>query len=122
LTPVGLGDAGFRYVGQCARLDRLTCMYCRETTDAATAFITNLPITYYYAGLTQITDRSLALLAGMPALEQIDLYECQMVTDAGVAHLARLPRLRQVNLDGLPGVTLAGTQVFAPGVKVGYTT
>ena len=44
------------------------------------------------------------------------------VTDAGVAHLARLPRLREVNLDGLPGVTLAGTKVFAPGVKVGYTT
>ena len=122
LTPIGLGDEGFRHVGRCTRLERLTCMYCRDTTDAATAHIAALPITFYYAGLTQITDRSLDLLAGMPTLEQVDLYECQGVTDAGVAHLARLPRLREVNLDGLPGVTLAGTKVFAPGVKVGYTT
>ena len=44
---------------RCARLERLTCMYCRETTDAATEHIAGLRIKYYYAGLTQITDRSL---------------------------------------------------------------
>ena len=75
LTPIGLGDEGFRHVGRCRRLERLTCMYCRDTTDAATAHIAALPITFYYAGLTQITDRSLDLLAGMPTLEQVDLYE-----------------------------------------------
>ena len=122
LTPIDVRDEGFRHVGRCARLTRLTCMYCRDTTDMATSHITSLALTYYYAGLTRITDRSLELLAGMPTLEQVDLYECQHVTDAGVAHLARLPRLREVNLDSLPGVTPAGTAVFPATVKVGYTT
>jgi hypothetical protein len=122
LTPIDVGDEGFRHIGRCRRLTRLTCMYCRDTTDVATAYITDLPLTYYYAGLTRITDRSLELLAGMPTLEQVDLYECEHVTDAGIAHLARLPRLREANFDGLPGVTLAGTSVFPSRVKVRYTT
>lgn len=122
LTPIGLKDDGFRHVGRCAPLERLTCMYCRETTDLATEHIAGLGIRYYYAGLTQITDRSLAILGGMQTLEQVDLYECQHVTDAGLVPLAQLPRLREVHLDGLPGVTLAGTRVFPGRVYVAYTT
>lgn len=122
LTPIDVTDDGFRHVGRCERLTRLTCMYCRDTTDASTEHIQRLPITYYYAGLTQITDRSLEILGRMPTLEQIDLYECKRVTDAGVAALALLPRLREVHFDGLPGVTLYGTRVFPAQVRVGYTT
>ena len=77
-----------------------------------------LKIKYYYAGLTQITDRSLEILGSMESLEQIDLYECMKVTDAGLRFLARLPRLREVHLDSLPGVMLEGTKVFRPGVHV----
>ena len=97
-------------------------MYCRETTDAATAHIARLPLAYYYAGLTRITDASLEILGGMPSLEQVDLYECRGVTDRGLAFLAALPRLREVHLDGLPGVPLDGTRVFPARVRVGYTT
>jgi hypothetical protein len=122
LTPIGFTDAGFRHVGRCERLERLTCMYCRETGDAATAHIAGLRIRYYYAGLTQITDRSLEILGRMPSLEQVELYECKGVTDAGLPFLAASPALREVALDGLPGVTLAGTRVFGPGVRVRYST
>jgi hypothetical protein len=122
LTPVGVKDDGFRHVGKCERLTRLTCMYCRETTDAATEHIAGLNLTYYYAGLTLITDRSLEILGRMTSLEQIDLYECNHVTDAGLPYLAGLPRLREVHLDGLPGVTLEGTRVLPPRVRVKYTT
>jgi hypothetical protein len=122
LTPIDVQDDGFRHVGRCERLERLTCMYCRDTTDKATEYVAGLPITYYYAGLTKITDRSLEILSRMSSLEQVDLYECQHVTDAGLVHLAGLPTLRQVNLDGLPGVTLKGTRVFPPGVRVNYST
>ena len=59
-------------------------MYCRDTTDAATEHIAGLQLTYYYAGLTLITDRSLEILGGMPSLEQVELYECKGVTDAGL--------------------------------------
>jgi hypothetical protein len=97
-------------------------MYCRETTDAATEQIAQLQIKYYYAGLTQITDRSLEILGRMQSLEQIDLYECNGVTDSGLVHLAALPRLREVNLDSLPGVTLEGTRVFPVQVRVRYST
>jgi hypothetical protein len=122
LTPIDVKDKGFRHVGRCGRLERLTCMYCRETTDAATEQIAQLQIKYYYAGLTQITDRSLEILGRMRSLEQIDLYECNGVTDSGLVHLAALPRLREVNLDSLPGVTLEGTRVFPVQVRVRYST
>ena len=122
LTPIGIRDAGFRHIGRCERLRRLTCMYCRDTTDDATAHIAPLQLAYYYAGLTQITDRSLEILGGMSSLEQVDLYECSGVTDAGLVFLARLPRLREVGLDGSPGITLNGTKVFPSRVRVRYTT
>jgi hypothetical protein len=122
LTPIGVRDAGFRHIGRCERLERLTCMYCRETTDAATAHITDLKIRYYYAGLTLITDRSLELLGRIPSLEEIELYEVNGVTDAGLPFLAALPHLKSVALESLPGVTLAGTKVFGPQVRVRYST
>jgi hypothetical protein len=123
LTPIGVRDDGFRHIGRCERLTRLMCMYCRDTTDAATEQIAGLQhLTYYYAGLTLITDRSLEILGRMTSLEQIDLYECNHVTDAGLIFLAGLPRLREVNLDCLPGVTLEGTRVLPAHVRVKYTT
>jgi hypothetical protein len=122
ITPIDFQDDGFRHVGRCRQLERLTCMYCRETGDAATGHIEGLRIKYYYAGLTQITDRSLEILGRMPSLEQVDLYECQHVTDAGLPFLAALPRLQEVHLDGLPRVTHAGTQVFPDRVRVYYST
>jgi hypothetical protein len=123
LTPIVFQDEGFRHIGLCENLERLTCMYCRDTGDAATGRIAGLKkLKHYYAGLTKITDRSLELLGGIASLEQVDLYECTGVTDAGLVYLAGLPRLREVHLDSLPGVTLDGTRVFAEGVRVSYST
>jgi hypothetical protein len=122
LTPIGMRDPGFRHVGRCLRLERLTCMYCRDSGDQATEHIGGLTIGYYYAGLTQITDRSLEILGGMTSLEQVEFYECNGVTDAGLPFLAALPRLRGVALEGLPGVTFAATKVFPAGVRVRYST
>ena len=42
LTPIDVNDDGFRHMGRCERLERLTCMYCRDTTDAATEHIAGL--------------------------------------------------------------------------------
>ncbi|HET9219661.1 MAG TPA: ankyrin repeat domain-containing protein [Terriglobia bacterium] len=120
LTPIDVLDDGFRHVGGCKRLERLTCMYCRETTDVATEHVANLQLKSYYAGLTQITDRSLEILGRMLTLESIELYETRDITDAGLAYLAGLPRLREVHLSGLPNVTMAGTQVFPAHVAVDY--
>ena len=121
LTPIDFHDDGFRHIGRCRNLERLTCMYCRETGDGATEHIKGLAIEYYYAGLTQITDRSFEILGLMDSLEQVDFYECPKLTDAGLPFLVRLPRLREVHLDGLPGVTLKGTEVFRLGVDVYYS-
>lgn len=122
LTPIGFNDEGFRHAGKCKRIHRLTCMYCRDTTDRATEYVTELPLKYYYAGLTKITDRSLELLGRITTLEQIDFYECQSITNAGLSYLAKLPNLREVHLDSLPGVTLEGTGVFPARVQVYYST
>lgn len=122
LTPIGFKDEGFRHIGGCRLLERLTCMYCRETTDNATEQIAKLGLKYYYAGLTQITDRSLEILGSMQPLEQVEFYECKGITNQGLIHLASLPQLREVHLDGLPGVTAEGTKVFPQHVRVKYTT
>ena len=122
LTPIDFQDDGFRHIGRCRNLEKLTCMYCRETGDQATEHIAGLAIKYYYAGLTQITDRSLEILGCMKTLEQIEFYECLKITDAGLPFLARLPVLREVRLTGLPGVTLEGTKVFRPGVHIYHST
>ena len=122
LTPIAAQDPGFRHIGRCQRIERLTCMYCRETTDTATEHIAALRLRYYYAGLTLITDRSLEILGRMTSLEQVEFYETKGVTDAGLVFLAGLPNLREVALDSLPGVTLHGTRVFAAGVRVKYSS
>jgi hypothetical protein len=96
-------------------------MYCRDTTDAATEHIAGVALKYYYAGLTQITDRSLEMLGRMASLESIEFYETKNVTDAGLVHLAGLPRLKEVQLGGLPHVTYAGTGVFPAHIRVEYT-
>src|SRR5262245_27092424 len=118
--PMDVKDDGFRHVGRCAKLADLWCMYCRDTNDAATKHIAGLPLKTYYAGLTQITDRSLEILGLMTTLELIELYETKSVTDAGLAYVASLPRLREIRLSGLPNVTLEGSKVFPAHVRVKY--
>jgi hypothetical protein len=97
-------------------------MYCRDTTDAATEQIAGLKrLRTYYAGKTQITDRSLELLGGIASLEKLEFWETAHVTDAGLPALLRLSRLREVALHGVPGVTLRGTAVFPSSVRVDYS-
>jgi hypothetical protein len=121
LVPMGVRDEGFRHVGACTALEKLTMMYCRDTTDRATEQIGGLArLESYYAGATQITDRSLELLARLPTLSNVEIYECLNVSDAGLRFLAQMPQLRRVSLSGLPKVTRAGTAVFPPRVKVDY--
>jgi hypothetical protein len=115
-------DDGFRHVGQCERLERLWCMYCRDTGDAATAHISGLPrLRSYYAGQTKITDRSLEILSGMESLERLEFWACAGLTNAGIAHLVRLPRLREISLDGLPRVTRETAALFPARVHVSYS-
>jgi len=122
LMPMDVSDAGFRHVGRCEGLEELWCMDCRDTGDAATGHIASLRLKTYYAGSTQITDRSLDRLAAMPTLERVLLHSCQRITDAGVRNLGRLPRLRELAVEGCRNVTRAGVGGFAPGVRVSYST
>lgn len=114
-----VSDAGFRHVGQCTQLENLWCMYCRETTDAATEQLAGLSnLRYYYAGMTKITDRSLETLAKLTTLERLEFWEIDGITDAGLAALARLPHLDEISIGGSPRVTRAGAAVFPAGVRV----
>jgi hypothetical protein len=121
LVPMDVSDAGFRHVGRCEQLEKHTCMYCRDTGDAATEHIAGLPrLRHYYAGQTRITDRSLEILGGIASLEDVQLSACAGISDAGLAHLARLPRLKKVSVDASPRVTRAGIAVFPPRVHVDF--
>jgi hypothetical protein len=119
LMPMDVSDAGFRHVGKCEHLERLWCMYCRTTTDVATAHIAGLArLKLYYAGQTKITDRSLEMLAAMPSLETIEFWNCAGITNAGVSLLAALPNLRALIADGCRQVSAEAAAVFAPSVRV----
>ena len=121
LVPMDVPDEGFRHVGRCEKLEDLWCMYCRDTGDAATEHIAGLSgLKTYYAGATQITDRSLQILERISSLESIEFYECSRITNAGVAFLAGLPRLREITVGGSPNVTREGMAVFPANVRANY--
>jgi ankyrin repeat protein len=106
LMPMDVGDAGFRHVGRCENLERLWCMYCRDTTDVATGHIAGLSkLKMYYAGQTKITDRSLDILGRMTSLESLEFWNCAGITNAGARFLAGLPNLREVTFDGCRQIT-----------------
>ena len=114
-------DAGFRHVGRCEKLENLWCMYCRDTGDAATEHIAGLGILKtYYAGATQITDRSLEILSRMKSLESIEFFDCAGISNSGVALLADLPRLREITVGRSPKVTREGMLVFPATVRANY--
>jgi hypothetical protein len=122
LMPMDVGDEGFRHIGLCRDLEKLWCMYCRETGDCATEHLGELSrLQFYYAGMTKITDRSLEILAGLESLEEVELWQCAGVTTEGVARLGALPRLRRLSLDGLPGVGKEVISRFGGGVRVSYS-
>ena len=122
LMPMDVLDDGFRHVGRCESLEGLWCMYCRDTTDAATEHIAGLTkLKTYYAGQTKITDRSLEILSRMPSLESLEFWNCRGITNAGVALLASLPRLREISVDGCRQVTPDAVTVFPAHVRARYT-
>jgi hypothetical protein len=119
---IDVPDAGFRHVGKCGNLESLYCMYCRDTGDAATGHIRGLEnLRIYYAGMTQITDRSLEILGRMEALENLEFWQCMAITDAGVTHLATLPRLRRIEISSSPKVSQSITKLFRETVSVNYS-
>jgi hypothetical protein len=121
LMPMDVPDDGFRHVGRCERLEDLWCMYCRDTGDAATERIAGLSrLKTYYAGATQITDRSLEILGRMQSLESIEFYECAGISSTGIAFLTDLPRLREISVGGSPNITREGMAVFPTAVNVNY--
>jgi hypothetical protein len=122
LMPMDVSDAGFSHVGRCDRLEGLWCMYCRDTTDAATDHIAGLPaLRTYYAGQTQITDRSLEILSDMGSIESLEFWNCAGITNAGASLLARLPRLREVAFDNCRHVSAEAVALFPSTVRVRHT-
>lgn len=116
---IGLSESGFRYLGRCEQLESLYCMYCRDTGDVATEHIRGLErLRIYYAGMTQITDRSLDILGGMESLEKLEFWQCMAITDVGIGHLAGLPKLRRVEIHGSPGVSEKVRGLFLESVRV----
>jgi hypothetical protein len=132
LAPMLVGDAAFAYIAKIPNLKKLTNMYNRATTDAATRFLRNHQRLMHYSAFgTQITDESLRILAGLPALEELAFENCAGITDAGLREVAKLPRLRKVSawscvnvngawLDAVPAGVEAKSDLGPPGQAEGY--
>ncbi len=122
LMPMDVPDEGYRHIGQCADLDSLVLMYCRETTDRATEQLVGMPaLRSYFASYTRITDRTPELLSGIPSLESVEFSSCAGLTDAGITSLARLPRLRRLKVSGTRGMTGSFVGAFGAEVSVRYS-
>jgi hypothetical protein len=119
LGPILFGDGAFPYIGRMPRLERLTNMYNRATTDAATRHLRDHPrLRHYSAFGTQITDESLRVLSGLPRLESLEFENCSGITDEGLRELARLPRLKRVSVWSCVNVKGAWTAAVPHGVEV----
>jgi hypothetical protein len=119
LNPTMSQDAAFVHIARIPGLERLTNMYNRSTSDAATAFLRNHPtLTHYTAFGTQITDDSLRVLGTMPRLQEIGVSMCRGVTDRGLAALAARPSLRRVTADGCRQVAGHWVKDFGAHVEV----
>ena len=122
ITPMDVDDSAFRHIGRCADLEKLYCMYCRDTGDAATQQIAGLKhLKHYYAGATQITDRSCSVLAGIDSLETIEFWDIAAITNEGVVALADLPRLRELSISNSPLVTRMALDAFPAHVRTSWT-
>ena len=122
LMPMDVPDDGYRYVGKCEKLESLVLMYCRETTDVATAHIAELSrLKKYFSSYTRITDRTPEILGTMQSLECVEFSSCARLTSAGIAKLAHLPRLREVDVSGMPNVTADIALAFPANVRVNYS-
>jgi len=99
LQPIMFGDEAFQSVARMPRLAKLTNMYNRDTTDAATRYLRGHPrLAHYGAHGTQITDESLRILADLPALEMLEFVNCDRITDTGLLELTRAPRLCRLSV------------------------
>jgi ankyrin repeat protein len=122
LMPMDVSDAGFRHVGRCENLERLWCMYCRDTTDVATEHIAGLSkLKMYYAGQTKITNRSLEILGRMTSLETLEFWNCAGITNSGARLLASLPNLRDVTFEGCRQMTSDVKGLFPAHVRVRHS-
>jgi hypothetical protein len=119
LMPMDVPDEGYRHIAKCDRLESLILMYCRDTTDRATDYISGMHLRHYFNSYTTITDHTPEILSRMQTLERITFDACHGLTDAGVARLTRLPQLRELRVSGRR-LTPAVVQAFPPGVDVSY--
>ena len=119
LTPNLFGDEAFRFIGRMPRLERLTNMYNRATTDAATRHLRNHPrLVHYSAFGTQITDESLRVLATLPSLESLEFENCAGITDEGLRAVVQAPRLRRLSVWSCMSVTGTWIDAVRPGIAV----
>jgi hypothetical protein len=118
LGPILFGDDGFVHIARIPNLQRLVNMYNRSTTDAATRHLKGHPrLAQYSAFGTQISDESLRILAGLPALETIELESCAWITDAGLREVARHPSVRRLSVWDCVRVEGTWTDAVRPGVE-----
>ena len=118
LGPILFGDAAFPHIARIPKLQRLTNMYNRATTDGATRHLRGHETLVHYSAFgTQITDESLRILAGCPRLETLEFENCVGITDAGLRELTRLPRLRRVSAWSCINVKGTWTESVPPTVE-----
>jgi len=119
LTPNLFGDEAFRFIGRMPRLERLTNMYNRATTDAATRHLRHHPrLVHYSAFGTQISDESLRVLATLPSLESLEFENCAGITDEGLRAVMQAPRLQRLSVWSCMSVTGTWTAAAQPGIAV----
>ena len=125
-------DEAFRYIARIPNLEGLTNMYCRQkgpdgkfvwtTGDRSTEYLSEhaTKLRRYHIWASNITDRSLKLLAGRSTIESLLFYRCDRITDAGIRGLAALSRLDAIDLQVNAKLTRAALTAFDRSVRINY--
>jgi hypothetical protein len=106
-------DAG-PHLASCQKLSSLEIFRCQGFGSPGVLTLAGLPLSRLtLRDLPQVGDEALAVVAQLPALEQLALHELASVGDAGVAQLAAAGNLRVLDIWALPLVTDASAAVIA---------
>ncbi len=124
---IDFGEAGMAHLAGLKSLEHLE-IYAPEGTItdddlgdlSRITSLKNLQITVHDSSQSLITDRGLAHLANLKALEFLTISSCQEVTDAGLKHFEELATLRRLRLDKsrITKAGIARLKAKIPGLEV----
>ena len=124
-------DEAMRLIGDLEHLVYLDLANCTNISTGGLKHLASLArleylaehatkLSSYSIWISDVTDRSLELLARMPAIESLLVYGCDRITDVGVRCFAALPRLEAIDQQENAHLPQAAVTAFDGSVRINF--